>query len=128
MTCKHGFPEPNEMMWQGKKIPRCNECEIERLRQRVAELEDENKRLKLDVDTCSETLKISEQERIRLQKAGHAYRDRMREATTKYKERGERMKAMRNALQKVLDDSDIGVVPRSHLDRIERLLKTGEPL
>lgn len=43
MTCKHGFPEPNEMMWQGKKILRCNECEIERLRQRVAELNEETR-------------------------------------------------------------------------------------
>jgi hypothetical protein len=29
---------------------------------------------------------------------------------------------LKQALQKVLDDSEIGVVPRSHLDLIERLL------
>ncbi len=39
-----------------------------------------------------------------------------------YYKAAERMDALENALQKVLDDSEIGVVPRSHLDRIERLL------
>lgn len=28
-----------------------------------------------------------------------------------------------DALQKVVDDTEIGVVPRSHLDRIEKLLR-----
>ena len=28
-----------------------------------------------------------------------------------------------DALQKVLDDSEIGIVPRSHLDRIKKILK-----
>ena len=33
-----------------------------------------------------------------------------------------RMIELEKALQKVVDDSEIGVVPRSRLDRIERLL------
>ena len=74
--------------------------EIERLQKRVAELEDAY--VKSD-----ETIQIW---------------------IHKYRERGERMKEMQDALQKVIDDSEIGVVPRSHLDRIERLLETGEPL
>ena len=32
----------------------------------------------------------------------------------------------RKALQKVIDDSYIGVVPKSHLNHIEELLKKGE--
>ena len=35
----------------------------------------------------------------------------------------ERVIELEAVLQKVLDDTEIGVVPRSHLDRIERLLK-----
>lgn len=34
-----------------------------------------------------------------------------------------RVQELESALQKVLDDTEIGVVPRSHLDRIEELLK-----
>ena len=36
----------------------------------------------------------------------------------------DRLRTMERVLQKVLDDSDIGVVPRSHLDTIETLLNT----
>ncbi len=31
---------------------------------------------------------------------------------------------LEKALQKVLDDSEIGIVPKSHLDHIQKLLKT----
>ena len=33
-----------------------------------------------------------------------------------------KLNQLEDALQKVLDDSAIGIVPRSHLDKIERLI------
>ena len=32
MTCKHGFPAPDEAYWAGTVAPTCLQCEIERLK------------------------------------------------------------------------------------------------
>ena len=105
MTCKHGFPAPTEAFWSGTKPPRCLECEIERLhakieghanetiemistaqdlRQRIAELESE-----LNAAQGTFTAKQSVVDDAK------AYR----ELLPKYRERGERMKALYDAAQ-----------------------------
>lgn len=52
MSCKHGFPAPNEMMWIGKAPPRCPLCRIEKL-------EEENTLLRKDRDD-----RIEEREKL----------------------------------------------------------------
>ncbi len=48
----------------------------------------------------------------------------LNESQAELLKRRERIIRLEEALQKVLDDSEVGVVPRSHLDCIEYLLKT----
>ena len=44
MTCKHGFPAPDEAYWAGTVAPTCSACEIEKLRAEIEQLRPDAER------------------------------------------------------------------------------------
>ena len=65
----------------------------------------------------------AQRELSKLRKENERLEQQCKESFEKRGELYRENERLREALQKVLDDSEIGVVPRSHLDRIERLLR-----
>lgn len=84
-----------------------------------------------DLNRALEALKIAnnridelENYNLALANESHNKSDRIGRLERENQELAAHVERMRDALHKVLDDSEIGVVPKSHLNSIEHLLKS----
>ena len=96
MTCKHGFPAPNEMTWSGPKPPRCLECEIERLCAAIKVEFETNESLRTKVVELEAKLKTAENAASILGDDVYNLTEKViPNLQEKHKQRGERLKDMR---------------------------------